>query len=94
VYGPKRKRHMQRFLRDTLGKLRIRYSRTRCYTEFEGQKIVGRYRIAWESADSVFLVFSEEGGRESGQLIRFISDREYWVNAGRNIEYFRKVGGA
>jgi hypothetical protein len=82
---------MQRLLQRSLGKFKIRYARGRCYTEFEGQKNAGRYRVVWENTDSVFVVFPEQSGRESGQLIRFLSENEYWVNAGRNIEYFRRV---
>jgi hypothetical protein len=85
---------MQRFLQESLGKLKIRYSRGRCYTEFEGQKTAGPYRVAWENEDSILLVFLEENGGESGHLIHFLSENEYWVHAGRNIEYFRRSRGA
>jgi hypothetical protein len=51
-----------------------------------GSALVGEHRFRLRG-------FPEEGGRESGQLIRFLSENEYWVNAGRNIKYFRRVRG-
>jgi hypothetical protein len=73
------------------GKLTFRYTESRIYWRFEDRKYRWTpYRVAWSSTDVVFLV-SGRGTNEEGRLLHFTSLDEYWVHAGKGIEYFCRV---
>jgi hypothetical protein len=73
-----------------LGLLAITYDGQQSTSEFCGAKTGSGYRVAWQSKDSIFVVFTNKEG-ESGQHIHFASPSLYWVHTGRFIEYFSKV---
>jgi hypothetical protein len=83
----------QELLDRTLGKLVIRYTAKRSYTEFKGEKTASPYCVLWENKDSLFLV-TGRAGEEQGELLNFVSPTQYWVPAARYIEFFTKRGDA
>ena len=83
----------QELLERTLGKLVIRYTTKRSYTEFEGEKTVSPYRVLWENKNSLFLV-NGRMGQEQGELLNFVSPNQYWISAARYMEFFTKRSDA
>jgi hypothetical protein len=83
----------QAFLLDGLGKLVQRYTAKRSYAEFEGGASSTPYRVLWENNDSLLLVYGTKAD-ERGMLITFTSPHQYWVHAGRYLEYFSKQSDA
>jgi hypothetical protein len=80
----------QAILLRELGELVIRYTAKRRNSGVAGENNWTSYRVLWASNDSLFLVYGPKR-KESGQSIHFVSPIEYWVHAGRYIEYFTKV---
>ena len=80
----------QKILRRDLGKLSLRYTKSRCFSDFEGMRSSERYRVVWTGKDSLFVV-SCSGPQEAGQHIHFSSPTQYWVHVGKYWEYFTKV---
>lgn len=81
-----------KMLRAMFGKLVLRYTPTRCYIEFEGNKTVGKYEVVWSDQSSVFLKNKNDQVDERPYQIVFDSEDCYYLLAGRaNIEFFRRV---
>ena len=72
------------------GKLLIRYTAARVFTEFEGSRTQCPYRIAATDLDSVAIVCRTEG-RDEIRHIHFVGKDLYWVPVGRNREFFSRV---
>lgn len=72
------------------GKLVLRYTPARVFTEFEGDKTVCPYRVAAADEQSVAIVRRTEG-RDEIQHIHFSAENSYWVSCGRNREFFHRV---
>jgi hypothetical protein len=76
------------------GKLRVRFTRTRIYSEFEGKKSVTRYRVAAKDAHSVAIVAPGllDPAEQEIHHIHF-EGKYYWVwPAPANFpEYFRRI---
>lgn len=83
------------------GKLELRYTRWRCYSEFEGRTQVGWYRVVARDKESVVVVSRSKSWEAWGvrvpamrtiQHIHFDADA-YWITLGNsNIrEFFRRV---
>jgi hypothetical protein len=79
-------------LRD-LGRLVIKYDGQESTSECFDSTTTKAYRVAWQSADSAFVVTIAED-EEFGQHIHFASPVLYWVHTGRFVEYFSKVADA
>ena len=79
-------------LANIFGRLQLRYTRSRCYSTFEGKTTVFRYRIVARDATSLVLVGTPVSAdeAESIQHIRFERDH-YSVCLGSFREYFRRV---
>jgi hypothetical protein len=75
------------------GKLRLRYTRTRCYYEYEGFKGVDTYRVIARDCDSVVVAdFDPIDGEEKLQHIHFEGEgKYYWISLGKVREYFRNI---
>lgn len=75
------------------GKLRLRYTKTRCYYEYEGFKGGETYRVIAKDCDSVVIPdFDAFYGEERLQHIHFESEgRYYWISLGKIREYFRRI---
>lgn len=84
----------RRIMEPAFGKLTFRYTKKRVYWRFDTPKFsYTPYRIVWSNSDTVFLVSGEKAS-ESGLLLHFVSKDEFWVHAGRGIEWFRRRAGA
>ena len=83
----------QRILEESLGILVNRYTAKRSYSKTSDWESVVPYRVLWENADSLLLVYGRRGD-ERGELISFASPTQYWVHVGRYWEFFTKQGGA
>jgi hypothetical protein len=76
-----------------LGKLTQRYTPSRVYMSFEGDRSSCSYRVMWESRSELFVVRGPRS-REEGQLIRFTSPDEFCVPMAKGgYEYFERVHG-
>lgn len=75
------------------GKLRLRYTRTRCYYEYEGCKGVETYRVIAKDCDSVVIPgFDPIYGEERLHQFHFESNGQcYWISLGKVREYFKKI---
>jgi hypothetical protein len=75
------------------GKLTLRYTRTRCYSTFDGDTDVAPYRVlAKNSYEVVITAPSYLDGELKIQHIHFEGEY-YWVTLGAFREYFRRVSG-
>jgi hypothetical protein len=73
------------------GKLTVRYTPARVFTEHEGNRTVCPYRVAAQDADSVAIVCRTMGHDEI-RHIRFVEPNVYAVPGGRGgLEYFSRV---
>jgi hypothetical protein len=72
------------------GKLMLRYTPARVFTEFEADKTVCPYRVAAADEQSVAIVRRTDG-RDEIQHIHFSDENSYWVSCGRNREFFTRV---
>ncbi|KAB2318896.1 hypothetical protein F8A86_11085 [Betaproteobacteria bacterium SCN1] len=73
-----------------LGKLKIRYTPARIFTEFESDTTVCPYRVTAIDDDSVAIV-RRTGGKNEIQHIHFLSENTYWITCGRNREFFVRM---
>ena len=71
------------------GKLVLRYTPARVFTEFEGDKTVCPYRVVAVDEQSVAIVRRSEG-KDEIQHIHFSGENSYWVSCGRNREFFTR----
>lgn len=74
-----------------LGKLVVRYTPARVFTEFEGNTTQCPYRVVATDSDSVAIVCRTES-RDEIRHIHFVGEDLYWVHAGRNREFFARAG--
>lgn len=72
------------------GKLKIRYTLARVFTEFENDKTVCPYRVL-ATDDSSVAILRRTDGRDEIQHIHFAGENVYWVTCGRNREFFYRV---
>ena len=89
---PGSKQFQELLLRD-LGKLTVRYTERRTQSSVDARGRWTTYRVVWHSAASAFIVYGPKR-QESGLLVNFVSPTEYWVHAGRYVEYFTKFEAA
>ena len=85
------------FLIGLFGKLVVRFTRTNCYTTFDGRTDVKPLRIAATDADGVVVV----NGSSVGDVINHMRFEDapkngglpiyYWICLGQFREYFRRV---
>lgn len=81
-------------LEPQFGKLIHRYTPRRIYSRSDSVDFGHvSYRVVWSNADTVFLV-AGRGDEEEGLLLHFVSQDEYWIHAGKGIEYFARVRSA
>jgi hypothetical protein len=80
------------------GRLTIRFTRTKCYTTFNGETEAGPLRIAAKDTRGVvILTRSSLTGGDSISHIHFEErpnggmPRYYWISLGQSREYFRRV---
>jgi hypothetical protein len=71
------------------GKLTRRFTSTHAYSEFEDQKIVGRYWVVASDSRSVVVKISDEGRIDLQQI--FFEENSIYVFSGYNVEFFRRV---
>ena len=78
-------------LKKLFGKLRIQYTRTRAYTEYEGDESVVPYQFVAKDANSVAITSpSVYGDGDKIQHIHF-EGKYYWICLGQFREYFKRV---
>ena len=77
-------------LRSLFGKLRLRYTKTRCYATLNGETQISRYIVAAKDEDSVAVVLADP---EVGTVISHIhfEGQSFWISLGPIREYFRKI---
>lgn len=75
------------------GKLRLRYTRTRCYYEYEELKGVQTYRVIAKDCDSVVVrEFDPIYGKERLRHIHFEGKgKYYWISLGKIREHFKRI---
>jgi hypothetical protein len=91
--SPPGSKRFQELLRRDLGRLTVRYTERRTISLVDGRGSWTTYRVAWESSAAAFIVYGAKR-RESGVLVHFVSPTQYWVHAGRYVEYFAKLEAA
>ena len=77
-------------LRSIFGELRIRYTRNRMYSEFEGNRSVHPYQVVAKDLDSVSIMAPGDVCDDQVYHVHFDRDH-YWICLGRFREYFKKV---
>ena len=77
-------------LQELLGKLTVRYTKARVFTDFEGDKTVCPYSVVVVEPDAV-VIRCRTGGRDEIRRINFAQPDVYWVDMGSNREYFRRL---
>jgi hypothetical protein len=84
----------QKKLELLLGKLRVRFTRTRVYCEFEGKTSVAPYQVVAKDARSVaILAPGVLDGDEQEIYHMHFEGRHYWAwpEPGKFPEYFKKI---
>ncbi|MGM9485905.1 hypothetical protein ACS5PM_01040 [Ideonella sp. YS5] len=76
-----------------MGKAVNRFTHARWYHAYEDSKFVMPYRVVWQNASSLFLVYTA-GRTEGGEVITFVSRSIYYVQKGGHVEFFAKDGAA
>jgi hypothetical protein len=74
------------------GHLTNRFTRTRCYTTYEGKLRSVPYRVLWQGFDvfpQLVLVYGT-GTSENALHIFFDSDDSYYVQGGKCSEFFKR----
>jgi hypothetical protein len=74
----------------SFGKLRMRYTAARVFTEFGTDRTACPYRVVATDESSVAIVRRTEGRNEI-QHVHFAEPGVHWVSVGRNREFFRRV---
>jgi hypothetical protein len=84
-----------RKLASVFGKLRMRVTRTRCYSTLNGHTDVLPYRVVASNAEGAVVVGHSLPDwlttEEQIQHVRFVTPNLYWVCLGGIHEYFRRV---
>jgi len=81
-----------RLFASIFGKLKIRFTKERAYSEFRGDREVTKYRVLASDGDSVAVLYRVEAlGKPRIQHIHFEGSR-YWISIGPHREFFRRVG--
>jgi hypothetical protein len=81
-----------RKFRAIFGKLKVRWTRQRCYTEFMGSKSWGKYEIVASDSTSVVVRTLIADDEPTLQQIHFEGPDTYWVGcAGMLCEYFQRL---
>jgi len=85
---PAKKKKLLRFF----GKLVLRYTPTHCYSSWNGQTLVNRYRVVAKDSSSVALLMSNPISGEEIVHIHF-EGNHYWIvlGSGRMREFFRRM---
>ena len=89
ISEPQRK-HAKRIL----GKLRVRFTRTRVYSEFFGEKSVGPCRVVAKDATSVAVLGPAWWDEDEQEIAHIHFEGKYywvWCPVGNFVEYFRKI---
>ena len=73
------------------GKQTLRYTAAQVTSELDGARTTCPYRVSSVDGDWITIV-RRVHGRDEIQHLRFIEPDVYCVTAGRNREYFRRVG--
>ena len=76
------------------GRLKVRFTRTRHSTIYDGQEHSGSYRVIWSREGPTFpqlVVVYGRGKDERAQHIFFDSPNSYYVQGGKCAEFFRRV---
>ena len=90
VFSPEASQEDRAKVSTWFGRLTIRYTPARVFTEFESDHTVCAYRVAANDSSSVAIVRRTEG-KDEIQHIHFVEPDLYVVPIGRNREYFRRV---
>jgi hypothetical protein len=78
--------------RAIFGKLKIRWTRRRYYTEFMGSKKRGNYEIVASDESSLVVRTYEADGEPALRQIHFDGPDTYWVGCwGMLCEYFKRI---
>ncbi len=91
--GPRLRRGSRkaRLFASMFGKLRIRFTKERVYSEFKGTRDVTSYRVLASDGDSVAVLYRNGPlGKPAIQHIHF-QGRRYWVSIGPHREFFKRV---
>jgi hypothetical protein len=89
LWPSKKRKKVQKTIRRIMGKLTFRYTKSKVYSSYEGDKNVEPYRVLWQNETSCFVVYGT--GKKEGQLITFETPNLYHIHCFRNIEYFSRV---
>ena len=84
----------RRKLRLILGKLRVRFTRTRSYSEFEGKRSVAPYQVVAKDARSVAILAPAILDEDEQEIVHIhFEGRYYWVwpDLANFPEYFRRL---
>ncbi len=76
------------------GKLRVRFTRTRMYLDFQGEKSVTPYRVAAKDAWSVAILAPGIIDREREEIYHIHFEGPYywvWPELARCPEYFKRI---
>lgn len=85
---PKLRKHIA----DMFGHLTLRFTLTRLYSEFKGNRHVVEYKVLASDSESVAVLYRDcfpKGPRI--QHIHFQGHSHYWIALGYNREFFRRV---
>jgi hypothetical protein len=77
-----------------LGKVRVRFTRTRMYSEFFGEKSVAPYRVAAKDATSVAILTPAWWDEDEQEIVHVHFEGKYhwvWCPIGNFPEYFRRI---
>ncbi len=83
-----------RKLKCCFGKLRVRFTRTRIYSDFQGEKTIEPYRIVAKDARSVAILAPGLILKEEEEIAHIhFEDNYYWVwpELARFPEYFKRI---
>jgi hypothetical protein len=75
------------------GRLKVRYTRNRIYTEFEDYRDVKDYRVIGQDSESVAIVYWESLREEEVITQIHFEGHHYWINiwGNGNREWFRRI---
>jgi hypothetical protein len=75
-----------------LGRLELRYTRTRCHSTLDGSTFSAPYVVVAKDSSSVAIVSRDVLGEEAISHIHF-EDSRFWIHVGRGLfrEFFKRV---
>jgi len=85
IRGPNKTKLLSLF-----GKLVLRYTRTHCYSDYDGHRTAARYKVVAKDACSVVTISESPIAGKRIFYIRFEGDH-YWICLGRFREYFKRI---